>query len=218
MGLIMKLGVGYRKPTFRFGKSEYTECEDEPFGKDFIKIEKTKNEISGQKFFFDEWKFSYFNKEKELKTFLIGHPMKENREFYLFRIQDSKIKEKNMFKIYLKYRFVQIYKPIQEKFKRLTEIKNEFDGMEFKKDSIKLYAFLKDYLEKENFEKIVAQTNYRLFDLTDIALRFGWKDLKDGRELEKYKKKPEERKEHETLLEKLTKVVVLEYPLDGKKD
>jgi len=217
MGIVTRLGFGYKKEIIRLGKIEYPLIEEFEVGESKIQLKKTDNKKVDDNLIVNEWRFFYYDKDQNLNGYLVGQPIKdkknkEDMNFYLQRIQSSRTKEKIRGAILLEHLLKKGYCALKKQFKSPQEKKNNSNGLQNERGIYRLFEFSKSYLKDEGFSRIIAQGNIWIFDTLSLSLKAGFRDLDRERKIEQYKT-PEERKKHYSKLEKITGLVVLEYPL-----
>ncbi|MBU2612646.1 MAG: hypothetical protein KKB62_02910 [Nanoarchaeota archaeon] len=217
MGIVTRLGFGYKKEIIRLGKIEYPLIEEFEVGESKIQLKKTDNKKADDDLIVNEWRFFYYDKDQNLNGYLVGQPIKdkknkEDMNFYLQRIQSSRTKEKIRGAILLEQLLKKGYRALKKHFKSPQEKKNNSNGLQNERGIYRLFEFSKSYLKDEGFSRIIAQGNIWIFDTLSLSLKAGFRDLDRERKIEQYKT-PEERKKYYSQLEKITGLVVLEYPL-----
>ncbi|MCR4327511.1 MAG: hypothetical protein NUV46_02940 [Nanoarchaeota archaeon] len=221
MGFVAKVGFGYKKDPIKIGHIEYPIVEEYNEGNTKIIVKKTDDFKANGVSRVNEWRFFGYDNKNVLQGYLVGQVIKDKdnksrKNFYLQRVQSSDLKEKlRVFAL-----FEGLYKTGHNGLNKIFNFniekpKNGLNGMSNRKAIYDLFNFSKDYLKKSGFPRMITQGNMWFFDTLSFCIHAGFRDLDRNRMLEQYKNL-EERKKHLSRLEKLTGLVVLEYPFNGQ--
>jgi hypothetical protein len=216
MGLILRVGPGYKKADLYLGNQKFKKIDEFFFGKEKITLEKTKNFYVDNIRFLERWKFSYLDENQKVKSYILGHPIIEEHQkcFYIKNIQSKDMQGKGPISNSLSLAKYNLKKGLSDKTSLIKPPEYPFKKSQNGRSILKTWFFIKEYLRDKNFKKLLAQADYRFYDTLSFDLKLGWKDKNRERKIEEFKGNPTERKKRYNLLEKITGVVYLEYPLE----
>ncbi|NCN52054.1 hypothetical protein GW931_03515 [archaeon] len=211
MGLILKAGFGIKRIVLPIGKKQFETIKELEFPYGDVEVKKTKSSIVNNNWLIDQYKFNFYNKEGDLKAFLLGNPQGE-KEFYVQELRSTKSN------------FPSTSSPLKflrEKAKiRLSDyfnVERQKNPFSFEKGSLYIWNYTKEYLKNEGIERLLTQAECEVVDMAEITFKLGWQDVNRERKIEQYNGNINERKKNYTLTEKITGAIYLEYLLNKKK-
>lgn len=220
MGFVTRVGFGYKKDSIKIGHIEYPIVEEYKEGNTKIIVKKTNDSKANGIQRVNEWRFLGYDNKDILQGYIVGQVIrdkddKSRENFYLQRVQSAELKEKLRVFALFEGIYKSGYSELNKIFNFNTEKpKNSMNGMSNRKTIYTLFNFSKDYLKESGFPRMIAQGNMWFVDTIGFCINAGFRDLDRERRIEQYKDK-NERKKHYSLLEKMTGLVVFEYPFDN---
>jgi hypothetical protein len=211
MGIILRTGLGTKKIVLviPIGKKVFRTIKEEEGYKGIVKVEKTDSQPVNNKWLIEQYRFSYYDENEELRSYFLGNPSGE-KEFYLQEMRSLKAGQGTN---------GSPLKLISEKAKvRLANIfclkRKKENCHSFERNLFYLWNYTKNYLKESGIERMITQAEFELVDTAEIDMKVGWRDINRDRKIEQYLGNIIERKKHYTIPERLAGTLSLEYPLN----